>query len=901
MSLRTGDRIGNYEITAPIGKGGMGEVYRARDLRLKREVAIKTLPSSLSVDPPRIQRFLREAELLASLNHPNIAQIHGLEEAEGTRAIVMELVEGETFAEMIKRGPIPLDQTLNYAKQILSAFEYAHDRPSPVIHRDLKPANVIVTPEGVVKVLDFGLAKALTEDRMEGTDPQMSPTLTLGQTAAGVILGTAAYMSPEQAKGKPLDRRTDIWSFGVMLYEMATGRRLFQGEDQTEVLAGVIKEEPSLEAAPAPLRHVIARCIRKDKSKRWYSMEDIRFALDEPEQAILMSVTSPAAAKSTSAATRWIVASVLAAGLAVLAVPAWTHFREKPEERPLLRVDFDLGEDVFLPLPVGGASDIAISPDGTRIVYTSDPSAAVPTLYVRKLDQAKATVLAQGGDPVFSPDGQWIAFDNTSRQPSKISVDGGAVVPVTSLNRYGAGVGWGERAGFIMPGRGKGLLRIGTDGSDPEALTELSQGEAVHSYPKVLPGDKAVLFVTQTGRSGDDSKMIEVVTLANRRRKILVRGGTSPHYLPTGHLIYTNKSTLFAVPFDLDKLEVRGTPVPLVSDVASSITGVGQFDVSGTGTLIYRKSGELADQNTTIQWVDPSGKKQPLLAKPAPYAQLRFSPDGKKLALAIAGEEQAGLWVYDIQRDTMTRLTSGGRDRFPEWSPDGKYIAFSNSTGGVYFTRSDGAIQPQALVPEQATLNPSSFSPNGKRLSYTKASPTAQDWMVPLEEEGGQLKAGQPEPFLKSELLNAGGRFSQDGRWLAYFSTQSGTYEIYVRAFPAPASGQGGKWQISNNGARNQPWWAHNGHELYYQQLDQVMAVSYSVKGDAFVAEKPRVWIPKLTGSNIAAGAIDVAPDDKRVAVVAPVESTEAPKQEHVIVMLLNFFDEVRRRVPTGK
>jgi Tol biopolymer transport system component len=876
----------------------MGEVYRARDLRLKRDVAVKVLPGSRDHDGDRNQRFVREAEVLASLNHPNIAQIHGLEEGNGVRAIVMELVEGETLAAIIKRGPIPLDQTLSYAKQILSAFEYAHDRSRPVIHRDLKPANVIVTPEGVVKVLDFGLAKALAPDAesagSEGADPQMSPTLTMGHTEVGVILGTAAYMSPEQAKGKPLDRRTDIWSFGVLLYEMATGRRLFQGEDQTEVLAGVIKEEPSLDAAPPRLRPVIARCIRKDKHKRWYSMEDIRFALDEPEQASAVSVAGAEAVKSRAALPAWIVAGALAAGLAVLAPVAWTHFREKPEERPLIRLDVDLGPDVSLPLPVEGASDIAISPDGTRIVYSVKAEGGPDTLYIRKLDEAKATELTRGGNPVFSPDGQWIAFENlTSVQLSKISVDGGAVVPLGADTMLGRGIGWGEGAGFITSPPGKGLVRIGSNGGNPETLTELSQGETVHSYPKVLPGDKAVLFVTQAAGVGDDGKTIEVVTLADHRRKVLVRGGTSPHYLPTGHLIYTNKSTLFGVPFDLDKLEVRGSAVPLVSDIAASVDGVGQFDVSANGTLIYRKAGEAA--NFTIQWVDPSGKKQPLLARPGQYTQLRFSPDGKRLALRVAEGGQAGLWVYDIQRDAMTRLTSDASAAAPEWSPDGRYIAFS-SNGRLSFTRSDGAIQPQALLPGKALQAPSSFSPDGKRLAYTELGGAPQIWTVPLEEQGGQLKAGQPEQFLKRTSGDGTGRFSNDGRWLAYISTESGKYEVYVRPFPPPASGQGGKWQISNNGATGALLWAHNGHELYYAQGDQIMAVSFIAKGDAFVAGKPRVWIPKLGGT-----VIDVAPDDKRVAVIMPVESTSAPQQEHDIVMLQNFFDEVRRRVPIGK
>jgi Tol biopolymer transport system component len=571
----------------------------------------------------------------------------------------------------------------------------------------------------------------------------------------------------------------------------------------------------------------LRRCLTKDRKQRLQAIGEARIALENPPGP----ATAPQSAAAPPRPNRiWpAVAAGFFLGLAALVPVAWTHFREKPEDRPLQRLDVDLGPDVALPLPVLQASDIAISPDGTRIVYTSGTTGQGQVLYIRKLDQAKAAELTKGMDPVFSPDGQWIAFeDSTSGQLSKISVDGGAVVRVTAVNATGFGVGWGEGAGFIMPQRGKGLARIGSAGGNPQALTELSQGEALHSYPKVLPGDKAVLFVSQAGGADDDSKTIEAVTLAGHRRKVPVRGGTSPRYLPTGHLIYTNKSTLFAVPFDLDKLEVRGVAVPLVSDIAASTNGVGQFDVSATGTLIYRKAGGAAVMNSTIQWIDPSGKRQPLVAKPGQYADLRFSPDGRRLALQIAEGGQTDIWVYDIQRDAMTRLTSGASALAPpQWSPDGRWIAFSSFAGGLSFTRSDGAIQPQPLLPGTVRQVPDSFSPDGKRLAYTEIAGAPQIWTVPLEEQGGQLKAGQPEQFLRSTSIEVAARFSPDGRWLAYFSSESGTkYEIYVRPFPPPASGLGGKWQISNNGATGAPWWAHNGRELYYAQGDQLMAVA---------------------------------------------------------------------------
>jgi serine/threonine-protein kinase len=857
----------------------MGQVWKARDTRLNRIVALKVSKREFT------ERFEREARAISALNHPHICQLYDV----GPNYLVMEFAEGEPLLTSRKPGPLPVEKALEYSRQILDALDHAHRHK--ITHRDLKPSNIMVTRQGV-KLLDFGLAKLETNPLQE-TDE----TLTQALTKQGQIVGTLQYMSPEQLQGKPADARSDIFSFGAVLYEMLSGKRAFEGSSAASVIAAVLERQPApLELSP-PLDRIIRACLEKDPEQRMQTAREAKWALEWAAEPNLKSVEKNASSRSHFG----VAVAAAAMFLLVAAMLGWIAWRAtRPVEHPLARLDVDLGRDVALPLPVGGASDIAISPDGTRIVYTvkADPS-ATSTLYVRKLDQAKATELAKGSNPVFSPDGQWIAFENFtsgSSQLSKIAVDGGAVVPVTAEKATGYGVGWGEDAGFIMPQLGKGLVRIGPAGSNPETLTELSPGEALHSYPKVLPGDKAVLFVTQAGLAADDdSKAIEAVTLAGHRRKVLVRGGTSPRYLPTGHLIYTNKSTLFAIPFDLDKLEVRGAAVPLVSDIAAGALGVGQFDLSATGTLIYRKA-EAAAMNSTIQWTDPSGKNQPLLAKPGRYADLRFSPDRKRLALLIGEVGQADLWVYDIQRDTMTRLTSGGSALAPEWSPDGRHIAFSRSTGGLSFTRSDGAMQPQALQPGRAQQVPSSFSPDGRRLAYTELAGAVQIWTVPLEEQGGLPKAGQPEQFLKSRSIDAVARFSPDGRWLAYISNESGKYEIYVRPYPPPASGQGGKWQISNGGATHGPWWAHNGHELYYQQGDQLMAVSYTTKGDTFIQEKPRVWIPKLGGT-----IIDVASDDKRVAVITPVASPETPQQEHTVVFLFNFLDYLKKQVPLNK
>jgi serine/threonine-protein kinase len=432
----------------------------------------------------------------------------------------------------------------------------------------------------------------------------------------------------------------------------------------------------------------------------------------------------------------------------------------------------------------------------------------------------------------------------------------------------------------------------------------LGKGEIALAYPQLLPGGKAILFVADAALD-EDKLTIEVLTLADHRRKIVARGGASARYLATsgraGHLVYVNKATLFAIPFDLDKLETRGTAVPILDDVAYlSQLGTGQFDFSRTGTMVYRRSsGGASAMTTTLRWVGPTGRKEALLAKPGGYDSPNLSPDGKRVALTIAEGGSSDVWVYDPQRDAMTRLTFGGGAYLsPTWSPDGQYVVFGRLTGGgIFQTRADGAGQPQALTQSKSLQAPSGFTPDGKRLAYVEAAPNAQVqvWTVPVEEQGGQLKAGKPEQFLNSNFTDAVPAFSPDGRWLAYLSNESGKYEVYVRAFPPPSSGQGGKWQISNNGG-TVPRWSRSGHDLLYQSGDQIMAVSYTVKGDSFVAEKPRVWIAKLGGTDW-----DLAPDGKRVAVLTPVESAEAPKQDHEVVFLENFFDELRRRVPVGK
>ena len=871
----------------------MGEVYQAHDSNLRRDVAIKVLPEVFARDPERLARFRREAQLLASLNHPNIATIHGLEDSNGTSYLVMELVPGETLADRIKRdGAVPIEESLRIAKQIAEALEAAHEKG--IIHRDLKPANVKLTPEGKVKVLDFGLAKAFAGDTST-EDMSNSPTLSMAATMQGVILGTAAYMSPEQAKGKAVDKRTDIWAFGCMLYELLTGKPAFHGEDVGDILASVVKMEPEFDALPADIspsiRVLLQRCLRKDRRQRTPDAAILRIEIEDAIAAPKDSGIRQAASGSKGKLL-WAIGALAIATTIIAVVALWGWWRatrlvEQPL-RPLVRLDVDLGPDVSLSTLSG--ADAILSPDGTRMVYVSQGR-----LFTRRLDQPNTSELAgtEGASaPFFSPDGQWVAFFSAGKL-QKISVDGGSAITLYSANN-GVGGSWGED-GTIIAGLGLagGLSRIPASGGTPVPVTEMQNGEATHRWPQILPGGKAVLFTANTSPVGWDGANIEVMSLADHRRKTLVRGGTFGRYLPSGHLIYMNRGTLFAVPFDLGRLEVHGTPSPVLDKVGyNSIRGSAQFDFSQTGTLIYRSGGSSGGQST-VQWLDASGKTQPLLAKPDAYVRPSLSPDGRKLAIGTSD-----IWVYEWQRDTMTRLTFGtGTSIYPVWSPDGRYIIYEAVGVGIFWTRSDGSGKPQPLTQNKDIQYPWSFTPDGKRLAFMDGNPeTSFDlWTVALESDVAGIRAGKPEPYLQTPADERYPSLSPDGRWMAYSSTESGVFQVYVREFPD----KGGKWQISN-GSGLYPVWSRGGRDLFFRTEDnQIMVASYAVKGDSFVADKPRVWSEKRIAP-IAAN-YDLAPDGKRIAALMPVETEDGQRAQSHVIFLENFFDEVRRKVSVGK
>ncbi len=872
-----GQSIGHYRITAKLGEGGMGEVYRANDSKLGRDVAVKILPKQFAQDGERMARFQREAQVLASLNHPNIAAIYGLEQD----ALVMELVEGDTL-----KGPLPVETALQYIRQIIDAFEYAHEKG--VIHRDLKPANVMITRDGVVKVLDFGLAKVMHESASSGK-PELSPTLTIGASAAGAILGTAAYMSPEQARGQAVDKRADIWAFGVVVYEMTAGGRLFQGETISDTLAAVLTKQPDVEAAPAELRRLLRRCLEREPKKRLRDIGDARLLLEE--EARMAAPPAPPAPKPLAWMAALAAATLLAAGLGF----AWWR-ATRPVLGPMLRFNENLPLDFGLT-----AHGLAISPDGTRLVFAAREATGASRLYTRKLDQPKATAMAvteMADQPFFSPDGQWIAFyAQSERKLKKVAVSGGAAVTICDVQGV-RGAYWGADGNIVFAHQnGSNLSVVPSTGGSPRVLTGAKGSGWLERWPQMLPGGAVLMSVVES--LAWDNASIVAIPAGGGERKVLHKGGYFGRYLPSGHLIWIHQGTMFAAPMRLDKLELTGPATPVLEEVAGNPnSGSGWFDVSANGTVVYL-SGKTNSQMLSVHWLDSAGKTQPLFAKAGAHTYPALSPDGKRLALIVGEGQATDLWVYEWDRDTMTRLTfaSGGKAN-PVWSPDGKHLIFS-SAGGIFWIKADGSGSMERLLDAGGAVAPTSFSPGGKRLSYSLLNKdTGWDTVtVPVDWTGGKPKAGKPEVFLNSPAVEVYGRFSPDGKWVAYMSTESGTPEIYVR--PAPGSPGTGKWQVSNIGG-TLPIWSPNGRDLFYRQLNSrgILVASYRGSGDTFVADKPRVWSDKAFTLTGVLQNYDLSADGKRFAVL--MEAAGESKPETHVTFLINFLDELRRRVPVG-
>jgi len=902
MTLSPGTRLGPYEIASPLGAGGMGEVFRARDTKLNRDVAIKVLPSAFAQDAERVARFRREAQVLASLNHPNIAAIHGLEECDGVVALALELVEGEDLAERLSRGAIPVDEAVAIAKQIAEGLEAAHDKG--IVHRDLKPANLKLTRDGTVKILDFGLAKAYggEAEAAAGGGLSQSPTMSRQMTEAGVIFGTAAYMSPEQARGGTVDKRADIWAFGVVLFEMLTGKRLFTGETVSDTLAAVLRQEVDWKTLPAPtppvVRELLERCIERDPKERLRDIGEARIALERR-----LGTTDTVRVSSGARALPWVIA--VSATMSALAL--WALWPSPPQPAPRLRLSAELGAAASLSTTFGPAA--ILSPDGRLLAFVAREGAeGRPLLHLRRLEQLDAAPLAEtegARDPFFSPDGEWVAFFADGKL-KKVSVTGGAAVTLCDAASPSGGT-WAEDGTIFFSAGGQmaGLSRVSSAGGTPQTLTtpDSASQEVTHRWPQALLGGKAVLYTAHsTFRNFEDASLV-VHALEGDTRKVLYRGGYHGRYLPSGHLVFIQEGTLFAAPFDLDRLDLTGQPAPALAGVSANPSTAGaQFVFSRDGTLVYQRGdGGLA---ATIHWMDREGKLQPLRAAPGAYDSIRFSPDGRWLALEILEGKNRDVWVYEWGRDTLSRLTfDPSDDRNPVCTPDGRRIIFSSTRAdqaieNLYWQRADGTGDAERLTESKNTQFPRSLHPSGKFLAFGEANPqTSWDILIlPLTgDEASGWKPGEPTVFLNGPFIERGAAFSPDGRWLAYSSDESGRAEVYVRPFPGP----GGKWQVSTAGGV-WPTWSRSRRELFYLGLDgRIMEAGYTVEGDSFRAEKPRVWSLGLVVGPFNR-TFDMHPDGERVAVLKAAED-EAEGTRDRVVLILNFFDELRRIAPVSR
>jgi len=865
-----GQSIAHYEIGDKIGEGGMGVVYRARDTKLGRDVALKVLPEQFARDPQRMGRFEREARLLASLNHSNIASIFGLEESNGVRALVMELVEGPTLADRIDEGAIPLDEALALARQIADALEYAHEHG--VIHRDLKPANVKLTADGAVKVLDFGLAKAMEDDPSSG-DPAMSPTLTFGATKAGVILGTAAYMAPEQARGKAVDKRADIWSFGVVLYEMLTSKRLFRGEDMTDTLARVVRDQPDLSDAPAKLRRLLTRCLEKDPKKRLQHIGDAWELLQDeaPAQAPAVAVRSH---------LPWLLAGAVAGGLAIGLI-VWALTRQQPQAVVRTPIPLAEGQD----FSNTGRPIVAISPDGARIVHTANGE-----LWLRPLDQWESTHVSGTEDgpaigPFFSADGEWIGFFSGG-ELKKVSVTGGA--PVT-LCELGApfGASWGDD-NMILYGQGpEGIWRVPATGGAPEQVIAVEEGESAYG-PQMLPGGEWVLFTLRpSGVNSWNQAQVVVQSIETGERTALVEGGHDARYLPTGHLVYA----LMAVAFDVGARRIAGGAVPLVEGVQESPnTGAAQFDLSTNGTLVYVLDTGAPSSPERLVWLNQNGMKAGEILQTAGQARdFVLSPDERRVAYWESDQGNWDIWVLNLARGDRTRITNApSLESRPIWSPDGEWLAFTSSRTGndIFLKRADGSGEEVALTETEAGERLSDWSRDGRYLLYERGT-NSTGWDLWYLERGEDGSDWEPHEFLATPDSELVPKLSPDGRYVAYVSNESGEEEVYVQPFP-----EGGRrWTVSTNGGR-QPRWSRDGSELFYLEGDTtLMAVEVSTAGEFSAGAPQRLFEHPGLGAGLQYPRYDLSRDGQRFLAVEPVGGETGQTAPPAIRVVQNWFN----------
>ena len=903
MPLEPGTRLGPYEILSPLGAGGMGEVYRARDGQLGRDVAIKVLPESVAQDAERLARFQREAQILAALNHPHIAAIYGIERSGAERpglaksgrvdALVLELVEGDTLADRIAGGPIPIDEALAMARQVADALEAAHERG--IVHRDLKPANVKCTPGGQIKVLDFGLAKAVSGDG-SSPDATSSPTLTGRATEAGIILGSAAYMSPEQARGRPVDKRADIWAFGALLYEMLSGRRAFEGETVSDTLAAVLTKEPDWTAlpphTPSNVRKVLRRCLERDRNRRLHDIGDARIELDEaPEPA---AGASASAARPTGGPLAGLPA-LLALLFALLALVGWwmaIRANARPAAPlPTTALTVALSESDQIPFDDSPVLDV--SRDGRQLVFASDRD-GTRRLVVRSLDRVEARPLAgteRAFSPFFSPDGQWIGFFADAKL-KKIPSAGGIPIALADARNNRGGVWLSDDRIVYAPDFASGLMSVSATGGKPEVLTtpDAAGGERSHRWPTYLPGDASVLFTIGTLKNPGnyDDGRIAIFDAKTRKTRIVLSGGSMARFAPSGHLVYVRSQTLMAAPFDARRREVTGDPVALADKASGDpSSGVIYAAVAGDGTLAYVPGAETASAASLVL-TDRSGRPRAVPAPPRLYHYPRFSPDGKQLAVTIGlgHGNRDEVWICEIATGALRRMTFGDANGnySPVWSPDGRRIAYSSDREhqGLYWKSADGSGNEEAVHPDARPDLPMDWSRDGATLAITKNFPTTDLWTVSLADR-------KQYPFEKSAAASV---FSPDGRWLAYtvLPTSDSPPQILVK----PLAGDGGKIQItSDQGAF--PVWTDK--ELIFLSEKTIVAIEAQTQPTFHAGARRELFETPYAGGEMPLRNYDVTRDGQTFVFVRD-PSGRTRKLVHVV---LNWSSGLAREAPAKR
>jgi serine/threonine protein kinase/Tol biopolymer transport system component len=891
MAILPGRRLGPYEILSAIGAGGMGEVYRARDTRLDRIVAIKVLPTHLADRSELRERFEREARTIASLNHPHICTLHDIGQQDGIDYLVMEYLEGETLAQRLQKGALPLEQVLHYSIEISDALDKANRKG--ITHRDLKPGNIMLTKSGT-KLLDFGLAKLKQEGAPAIPDSQL-PTMKSAITGEGTILGTLQYMAPEQVEAKEVDARTDIFAFGAVVYEMATGRKAFDGKTSASVMAKILEVDPpsmsSLQPmTPPALDRVVKKCLAKEPDDRWHAAKDLCDELKwiaeggSHVESLPTNVTKGAGTHVQRTFILSLGALLLGAAIATLAI--WNLKSLPPRLVSRFAITLPSGQQLA---GLDGGPSVALSADGTRLAYVAIQG-GIQQLYLRAMDSLETRAIAgtEGAlQPFFSPDGQWLGFFADGKL-KKVSVNGGTTLTLGDASAL-RGASWGKSGMIVFaPTATSVLQQISDAGGASQPLTHLEKGETSHRWPEFLPGSEEFLFVPGTAAN---YAQVAVQTVGAGQRRDLIQGGTNPHYASAGYLVYAQGGSLMAVPFDPGRLTVTGTAVPMVEGVVQSPVGAAQYGISDNGALVYVPGGVSITQRRLV-WVGRNGTEQPSAAPPHNYAYPRLSPDGRRISVVLA-EQGDQIWLYDLARDTLTRLTfQGNFNLLGPWTPDGKRIAFSSNKEGalnIFWQLADGSGGLERLTTSEYTQNANSWSADGQLLAFIELNPaTGRDiWVLRISDRKAQ-------PFLRSPFNEGNPQFSPDGRWIAYVSDESGRNEVYVQPYPGP----GGKWQASRDGG-TEPVWNHNGREVFYRSGNKMMAVEITTQ-PSFALDNPRMLfegpyaLSPGTSSNY-----DVSPDGQRFLMLRPSEQTQTAQTQ--INVVLNWFEELKQKVPTGK